>query len=264
MVGSPLSDWSWLIRLPFHAHVEALVCVGLLYTPQRLMSVQWWKLFHWSPKTHCLFLPQVTLIAQFPLSLCGYAPSQLGLSRFRWVRCVHPPALPFLMHRNEVSYSQLLTSAPNSRSRVLEFTCVFSIGLGFECIERRGPAPFGCGGNNDWMAHHNFVYDSILSAARAAALAPRRDVPSLIPGTRSRPADIFLPNWSGGCSAALDVTDMPHAIAHFGACGHHSWSCPVHCRRKEVGCPWWAVSSGGSEFYSSGFEDFVGLGPGPP
>lgn len=31
-------------------------------------------------------------------------------------------------------------------------------------------------------------------------------MPSLIPDTRSRPADIFLPNWKRGRPAALDVT----------------------------------------------------------
>ena len=31
-------------------------------------------------------------------------------------------------------------------------------------------------------------------------------MPSLIPGTLSRPADIFLPNWQRGQPAALDVT----------------------------------------------------------
>ena len=46
----------------------------------------------------------------------------------------------------------------------------------------------------------------MFSAAQSAALAPRKEVPSLIPGTQSRPADIFLPNWRRGRPAALDVT----------------------------------------------------------
>ena len=63
----------------------------------------------------------------------------------------------------------------------------------------------------------------ILSAARAAALAPRREVPSAIPGTRSR-TDIFLANWSRGRCAALDVSIISpmHAIAHFEGCRHHA------------------------------------------
>ena len=67
-----------------------------------------------------------------------------------------------------------------------------------------GDHQVGCGNNNDQIARHNFICDSILLAARAAALAPRRKVPSLRE-TRRHPADIFLPNWSGGRPAALDV-----------------------------------------------------------
>ena len=37
-------------------------------------------------------------------------------------------------------------------------------------------------------------------------LSPRKETPALIAGSRSRPADIFLPNWCGGRPAALDVT----------------------------------------------------------
>ena len=40
----------------------------------------------------------------------------------------------------------------------------------------------------------------------SAALAPRREVPSLIPRSRSQPADIFLPGGVRGQPAALDVT----------------------------------------------------------
>ena len=69
-----------------------------------------------------------------------------------------------------------------------------------------GDHQVGCSRNNDRNARHNFICDSILSAARAAALARRREVPSPISGTRSRPADIFLPNLSGGQPAALDIT----------------------------------------------------------
>lgn len=37
--------------------------------------------------------------------------------------------------------------------------------------------------------------DAISLAAQSAALAPRREVPSLIPRTRSHPSDIYLPHW---------------------------------------------------------------------
>ena len=46
----------------------------------------------------------------------------------------------------------------------------------------------------------------MYSAAQSAALAPRKELPSLIPGIWSRPADILIPNWQRGQPAALDVT----------------------------------------------------------
>ena len=64
----------------------------------------------------------------------------------------------------------------------------------------------GCGGNGDRIQCHDSIRDAVFSAAQTAALAPRKEVPSLIPGTLSRPADIFLPNWKRGRPAALDVT----------------------------------------------------------
>ena len=72
----------------------------------------------------------------------------------------------------------------------------------------------GCGGNGDRILRHNALRDAIFSAAQSAALAPRREVPSLIPNSQSRPADVYLPNWKRGCPAALDVSvisTMQHA-----------------------------------------------------
>ena len=107
-----------------------------------------------------------------------------------------------------------------------------------------GDHQVGCGGNNDRIARHNLICDSILSAARAAALAPRREVPSLIPGTRSRPADIFLPNWSGGRPAALDVTVISpmQSLTLERAAITPGHALHARCRRKEVGRPWRGVS----------------------
>ena len=63
-----------------------------------------------------------------------------------------------------------------------------------------GDHQVGCWGNGDRIHRHD---SAVFSAAQSAALAPRREVPSLITDTRSWPADIFLPNWKRG---ALDVT----------------------------------------------------------
>ena len=69
-----------------------------------------------------------------------------------------------------------------------------------------GDHQVGYGGANDRIARHDYICNSLFSADQSAALAPRREMPSLISGSRSRPADIYLPNWSRGKPAGLDVT----------------------------------------------------------
>ena len=69
-----------------------------------------------------------------------------------------------------------------------------------------GDHQVGCGGNGDRIVRHDSLRDALFSAAQYAALVPRREVPSLIPGSKSRPADLNLPHWSQGRPAALDVT----------------------------------------------------------
>ena len=48
----------------------------------------------------------------------------------------------------------------------------------------------GCGGNSDRIHRHDALCDALFAASQSAALAPRKEVPSLIPGSCSRPADI--------------------------------------------------------------------------
>ena len=69
-----------------------------------------------------------------------------------------------------------------------------------------GDHQVGCGGNGDRISRHNAIRDVVFSAAQSAALCPRKEVPSLILNSSSRPADIYLPNWERGQPAALDVT----------------------------------------------------------
>ena len=63
----------------------------------------------------------------------------------------------------------------------------------------------GCGGNGDRIFRHNALRDAIFSAAQFAALAPRREVPCVIPSSYSQPAYSSLPSWVRGQHAALDV-----------------------------------------------------------
>ena len=69
-----------------------------------------------------------------------------------------------------------------------------------------GDHQVGCGGNGDRIHRHNSIRDALFSAAQSAALAPQKEVLSLIPGSSSRPADVYLPNWKRGQPDALDVT----------------------------------------------------------
>ena len=57
-----------------------------------------------------------------------------------------------------------------------------------------GDHQVGCGGNGDQIHRHDTIRDTLFSAAQSAALTPRKEAPTLIPGIRSRPTDIFLPN----------------------------------------------------------------------
>ena len=69
-----------------------------------------------------------------------------------------------------------------------------------------GDHQVGCGGNADRIARHNTLRDAIVSAAQSAALAPRREVSSLIPSSQNCPAVVYLPSSKRGRPAALDVT----------------------------------------------------------
>ena len=81
----------------------------------------------------------------------------------------------------------------------------------YPCPECGGPADIygdhqvGCGGNSDRIVRHNAVRDVLFGAAQAAALAPIKEAPRLVPNSNARPADILLPTWSHGRPAALDV-----------------------------------------------------------
>ena len=76
----------------------------------------------------------------------------------------------------------------------------------FNAADVFGDHQIGCGGNGDRIGRHNAIRDAIYSAAQTAALAPLLEAPSLIPGSSSRPADVFVPIWQLGRPAAMDVS----------------------------------------------------------
>ena len=73
--------------------------------------------------------------------------------------------------------------------------------------DAHGDHQVGCGGNGDRILRHDSIRE-LFSAAQLAALAPRKEAPSLIPGSNSHPADVYLLNWVRGQPAAFDVTVM--------------------------------------------------------
>ena len=60
------------------------------------------------------------------------------------------------------------------------------------------------------------------TAAQSAALAPRKEAPSVIPGSSSRSADVYLANWMRGQLAALDIRHIYHTAANISWNFHYS------------------------------------------
>ena len=77
-------------------------------------------------------------------------------------------------------------------------------------MDSYGDHAVGCGGNvdSDRIFQHNAIKDVLFLAAQSAALALRKEVPSLIPGSSSLPADVFLPLLKQGRPAALKCMCM--------------------------------------------------------
>ena len=72
--------------------------------------------------------------------------------------------------------------------------------------DRFGDHALVCGSHGERIARHNQLRDAIYSVAASSNLAPRKEENALLPGTSARPADVFIPHWTGGRDTALDVT----------------------------------------------------------
>ena len=53
---------------------------------------------------------------------------------------------------------------------------------------------------------HDRLRDQIFQEAQRAGFNPKKEMPSLIPGSQSRPADIFVEGWMDGRRTAFDVS----------------------------------------------------------
>ena len=72
--------------------------------------------------------------------------------------------------------------------------------------DRLGDHALACGTAGERIARHDHLNDALFQAAASANLAPRKEENGLMPGSIARPADVFLPNWTGGRDTAMDVT----------------------------------------------------------
>ena len=71
---------------------------------------------------------------------------------------------------------------------------------------KSGDHAISCGTDGERISRHNQLRDALFATASTAALSPAREERALLPGDSRRPADVFLPHWSGGRDTALDVT----------------------------------------------------------
>ena len=53
---------------------------------------------------------------------------------------------------------------------------------------------------------HNAIRDALFNTCTQTCLAPSREDRALLPGADARPADLYIPAWTGGKDTALDIT----------------------------------------------------------
>ena len=69
-----------------------------------------------------------------------------------------------------------------------------------------GDHALSCSSSMDRISRHNDTRDLVFYACRSAGLSPVLEAKGLSESSRRRPGDIFIPNWSHGSPAAVDVT----------------------------------------------------------
>ena len=55
-------------------------------------------------------------------------------------------------------------------------------------------------------SRHDRIRDAIYKVAQHASFNPQKEMPGIVPGSLSRPADIFVGNWVDGRKIAFDVS----------------------------------------------------------
>ena len=130
-----------------------------------------------------------------------------------------------------------LTAPPSAALGLLlqpqEFVAALRYRLGHPVYARDGPCPacgrpsdrFGdhsmnCAWHGERIARHNWLRDELYNTAVAASLGPTREGRALLPDSGGKPADVFIPHWTGGKDTALDVTvvnPLQEALVHGAA-----------------------------------------------
>ena len=103
--------------------------------------------------------------------------------------------------------------------RPMEFVLTARYRLGLPLYGKAGPCPschrpndvmgdhaMSCGVGGERISRHNHLRDALFETAQAAGLGPTKEGRFLLPDDGRRPADVLVPNWSGGRDAAMDVT----------------------------------------------------------
>ena len=227
LAGSPLPDWAWL-RASLPSSRGGLNIRRALHAPAAYISSIAQSRGPFEKILECDH-PSSNHLASSISSLADAAerPDWTSLEEIDTPLCQRP--LSYCI--DEAVYNQLLSAAPDTRSRALilstslphagdwlnvvpsstlglhlqdkEFRLCLHYWLGLRisnegvtCPVCQGTADaygdhqVGCGGNGDRIYRHNSIRDAVFTAAQSAALAPRKEAPSVILGSSSRPADV--------------------------------------------------------------------------
>ena len=243
LAGAPLSDWAWL-KASLPCSLGGSPSVRLPFMLQQLSSALWSSLtislarFSVAPLMTPPIYPLPWLIWLRLLQNLSGSPSMTWIfhSSRSVSHSIDQANYDHLITSAQDTRSKALalsTAIPHAGdwlsvvpSQALglhlqdwEFRLCLQYWLGLQMVSEGTSCPIcqaeadpqgdhqvGCGGNGDRIFRHDSIRDALFSAAHSAALAPRKEVPALIPGSSSRPADIYLPNWRRGQPSALDVT----------------------------------------------------------
>ena len=103
--------------------------------------------------------------------------------------------------------------------RASEFVPALKLRLGMDVFSSAGPCPacshhsdklgdhaLCCATGGSRIGRHNALRDTLHATAVAAGIGATKESQHLLPGSGRKPADVFLPFWTGGKDTAWDIT----------------------------------------------------------